>query len=87
MKYRKKPIEVEAEIYKVGMEDGFEKVNSNGMCSLCQDSCMGCKNYKPYINTRQGKVKVSPGDIIITQSDGERYPCNPKNFKLTYELV
>jgi len=85
-KYRKKPITVEAEIYQKGMEDGFEKVHQND-CFCCQDSCYGCIHYKPYLNTRQGKVYISKNDMIITQSDGERYPCNPINFEMTYELI
>lgn len=86
MKYRKKPIEVEAEPYKAGMEDGFEKVYHDD-CSLCQDTCKGCKHYKPYMNTRQGKIYIKHGDMIITQQDGERYPCNPINFEQSYEPI
>ena len=30
---------------------------------------------------------VCPGDWIISGSQGERYPCKPAIFELTYELV
>ena len=85
MKYRKKPVIIEAEVYRPGMEDGFEKDRSSGMCSLCQDSCRGCGHYKPYINTLEGKHYISAGDYIITGVKGERYPCKPDIFALTYE--
>ena len=87
MKYRKKPIIIEAEIYQKGMEDGFERVNDDGMCSFCQDSCAGCKNYKPFISTLEGKHYITKGDYIITGVKGERYPCKPDIFKMTYEPV
>ena len=90
-KYRKKPIVVEAELYKIGMENGFDRCDSV-TCQIDRNfgwECSTCKLElgRPYLNTRQGKVYISKGDMIITQSDGEKYPCNPINFEQTYELI
>lgn len=85
-KYRKKPVVIEAEQYKPGMEDGFEKVHHKD-CFCCQDSCKGCIHYKPYINTLEGRMYISENDFIITGIKGERYPCKPDIFHATYDLV
>lgn len=37
------------------------------------------------IRTLEGDLKVSPGDWIITGVKGEKYPCKPDIFALTYE--
>lgn len=39
------------------------------------------------IRTLEGVHQVSPGDWIITGIAGEKYPCKPDIFELTYELV
>lgn len=79
-KYRKKPVVVEAEKYKKGMEDGFEWVQE-------EQGEWVKESYKPYINTLEGKHYISEGDYIITGVKGERYPCKPNIFEMTYEKV
>jgi hypothetical protein len=91
--YRKRPIEVEAEVYRAGLEDGFDyHIALFGMYD--KEECIKSgftpdfeKDKIPFLNTRQGKVYITKGDVIITQSDGEKYPCNPINFVITYEKV
>ena len=39
------------------------------------------------ILTLEGMMLVSPGDWIITGVKGERYPCKPDIFDMTYEPV
>ena len=39
------------------------------------------------INTLEGKMLASPGDLIITGVSGEQYPCKPDIFKKTYMPV
>jgi len=95
-KYRKKPVIVEAEIYKPGMEDGFDcshGIVSHGNC--LGENCVhwkengkeNCLYRQPYIRTLEGKHYISEGDYIITGVKGERYPCKPDVFKMTYEPV
>lgn len=39
------------------------------------------------IPTLEGEMTASPGDWIITGVKGERYPCKPEIFALTYEVA
>lgn len=87
-KYRKKPIIVEAEIYKPGMEDGFDCGYET--CVADDDyigNCAECGHGKPYIQTLEGRHFISVGDYIITGIKGERYLCKPNIFEATYEPV
>ena len=40
-----------------------------------------------YIETLEGVMHASPGDLIITGVNGEKYPCKPDIFEKTYEPV
>ena len=53
------------------------------MCLEC-GCVMGAHGW---IDTREGGHRVCPGDWIITGVAGERYPCKPSIFALTYEAV
>jgi hypothetical protein len=86
-KWRKKPVVVEAEVYIPGMEDGFDN-NCNWGCANIPKVCMDCSCHNvPYIRTLEGKHFISTGDYIITGVKGERYPCKPDIFHMTYETV
>lgn len=99
MKYRKKPVIVEAEVYRPGLEDGFDSFCSWKIVPIKNDyDCsVRCFSYKecqgknmmnrPYINTLEGKHYITPGDYIITGVKGERYPCKPDIFEMTYEVA
>jgi len=39
------------------------------------------------LKTLEGDMRVSPGDWIITGVAGEKYPCKPDIFEQTYEAV
>lgn len=98
MKYRKKPVVVEAEEYKMGLEDGFclqqylpDNVDTNGLVSFAdfEVSCL-LNHYDtmyPYIKTLEGNHYISEGDYIITGVKGERYPCKKDIFEMTYDKV
>ena len=76
MKFRKKPVVIEATqwfkhgdhpavvVYNKFMDDGY------GWCP-----------------TLEGGHVVTPGDWIITGVAGEHYPCKPDIFEQTYEEV
>lgn len=38
-----------------------------------------------YIDTPEGRLRVEPGDWIITGVAGESYPCKPDIFAQLYE--
>lgn len=44
-------------------------------------------NRKPVIETLEGDHMVTAGDYIITGVKGEKYPCKPNIFEMTYEEV
>lgn len=62
---------LDADVYRKGIEDGFGIVNGSD-CGCCQDSCGYCKNYKPFINTSEGKSFISDGDYIVYDRRGKR---------------
>lgn len=94
-KYRKKPVVIEAEVYREGLEEAFFCNAEKCRCTrdeflqppmLCEN-CVDGRDRVPYINTLEGKMFIRPGDYIITGIKGERYPCKPDIFEATYELV
>jgi len=86
-KYRKKPIEIEAEPYKPGMEDCWML---NGL-AYSKDQMEKTKHgldgeFAPAIRTPKGPVPISSGDMIVTEN-GERCPVSRTEFAETYEAV
>lgn len=93
--YRNKPIVIEAEPYKPGMEDGFSCIpyvsacqykNPSGKYKQCNE-CYEDIFKKPYIGTPMDGVYIDDGDLIITCENGVRYPIKADIFEETYELV
>lgn len=94
MKYRKRPIVIEAykwmqiSPYIEGQKrdvDYYRTPSGNG-----QTECKHCKNLMHvhgWIDTLEGGHIVCPGDWVITGIKGEVYPCKPDIFEATYEAV
>jgi hypothetical protein len=78
MKFRKKPVVIEAtQWFKVGDHPEvtvFFRHDPEG-------KGLG------WIKTLEGGHIVTPGDWIITGVKGEHYPCKPDIFEATYEVV
>jgi hypothetical protein len=75
MKFRKKPVVVDAEQFfqdSIPWPEGVQIQGADG--AVC-------------IKTLEGWLRVSDGDYIITGVKGERYPCKPDIFEMTYEAV
>ena len=74
MKFRKKPVVIEAtQWFKHGDHPAVKMdYMYNGL---------------PYIHTLEGDHIVTPGDWIITGVKGEHYPCKPDIFEMTYEVA
>ena len=82
MKYRKKPVVIEAyQPYHGTMPAWFEKALSDGAVGDCVDG----SGFD--IKTLEGKMHASPDDFIIRGVNGELYPCKPDIFEKTYEAV
>ena len=74
MKYRKKPVVIEAW--------QFDGTNFPASYPFIWTGKGELK-----IATLEGGMLVSPGDWVITGVKGEMYPCKPDIFEATYELV
>ena len=86
MKYRKKPVVIEA-VQFFNTTESIEKLS--GFVDN-QDVVVDYKNpEKPImkIETLEGIMSASEGDYIIKGVNGEFYPCKPDIFEKTYELV
>ena len=75
MKYRKKPVVIEA--VKWTGNNQKELVEFMGVVSTCAG--------KLDIPTLEGTITASVGDWIIKGVKGEFYPCKPDVFDATYE--
>lgn len=82
MKFRKKPVVIEAFQWfeKMGEIDGVERDYGREMLQP-----QGHIRRFYSIKTLEGKHTVSEGDWIITGIKGEKYPCKPDIFEATYE--
>lgn len=84
MKYRKKPVVIEAvQWFKDGDHPFVKKMIGNGHCRYC-----GLEfNTHGFIETLEGDIIACPEDWIVTGVNGEHYPCKPDIFEKTYEIV
>ena len=83
MKFRKKPVVIEAELYD-GSKESIVKV-----LRLGKDSGRAIGLLPGYltIKTLEGTHRANIGDWIIKGVQGELYPCKSDIFKQTYEPV
>lgn len=87
MKFKKKPVVVEAEQY---FDNKCITKAPEGVCFASQDGCIGARDghgWVAHIHTLEGPLIVSHLDWIITGVKGEKYPCKPDIFEATYEEV
>jgi hypothetical protein len=86
MKYRKKPIVIEAIQFTGWNQD---EVLAFAIPDLSKEACRAAKTMKlpVVIETLEGNMTATPGDWIIRGIKGECYPCAPDVFALTYEPV
>ena len=85
MKYRSKPIVIEAIEYR--REHNIHEVmnffgNENGKTFVYDPN-----DNEYYIETLEGRMKCSKGDWIIRGTRGEYYPCKSDVFQTKYEQV
>lgn len=84
MKYRKKPVVIEAFLWTGGPDQEEDPVwivdamRAGTVEVVHQPPCMR-------ITTLEGIMTATPGDYIIQGVEGEIYPCKPKIFTATYE--
>ncbi len=82
MKYRKKPVVIEAFQWNGTFENSLEiEAKFEKYFTIKRDSSQWI------IGTLEGEHEVSKGDYIIRGVKGEFYPCKPDIFEMTYEAV
>lgn len=89
MKYRKKPVVIDAFQYGVDYRpDWFcNKVTTNEIITYWGDDQLNAENTYCEIKTLEGVMRGDYLDFIIQGINGEIYPCKPDIFEKTYEKV
>jgi hypothetical protein len=72
-KFRKKPVVIEAKQWFPGVDIEGVKWLPGSIWAV--------------IETLEGLMRVDEGDWIITGVKGEKYPCKPDIFEMTYEPI
>lgn len=94
MKFRKKPVVIEAITFAELVAHGKTEVGESGLVNGMpwsfkyaghpitheNDSCY-------LIDTLEGTMNMTPDDMLITGVKGEIYPCKADIFAATYEAV
>lgn len=84
-KYRKKPVIIEAEQWYPPHDPRHQEID--GVCTDVSYTKGVEVVLQHYVQTLEGQMTVSPGDWIITGVKGEKYPCKPDIFEMSYEKV
>ena len=92
MKFRKKPVVIEAvqftkdsiveNVFRFDFES--EKMSVSSLFPVYLDES---NERYVQITTKEGVMRGSLGDWIIRGVKGEFYPCKPDNFEATYEPI
>lgn len=81
MKYRKKPVVIEA--FQFGVDEQPEWSEKGGKVMIVASPNRVCA----YIYTFEGRMTAEVGDYIIQGINGEVYACKDDIFLATYEAV
>lgn len=91
MKYRKKPIVIEAVQWNgLNLEEIKEFVGEDleyNILDTAWEVGRGAPHVLMKIHTLEGDMEVNKGDFIIKGVNDEFYPCKPYIFEKTYEAV
>ena len=78
MKYRKKPVVIEA------MQ--WTNNNLDEVLEFAYERSI-VVNGELFLETLEGRMKANVGDFLIKGIKGEVYPCKPDIFEQTYEPI
>lgn len=96
MKYRKKPVVVEAVKFNNINREEIEAFVGSSLKHEIESETAYLAGVAPPISsltilTKEGEMKAFPGDYIIKEpfpsGDRQFYPCKPDIFEATYEKV
>ena len=80
MRFRKKPVEIEAWQWKGSW--GHTETVPIDVASKCRSD-----GGSLFIDTLEGTMEAKPNDWLIRGVKGELYPCKPDIFEATYDPV
>ena len=88
MKFRKKPVVIEAFMFGLHVDPDWFISNPNVSFGpgKNQTECDGMP-FDAFIKTLEGTMRVTQGTWVIKGVKGELYPCQPDIFEATYEAV
>jgi hypothetical protein len=81
MKFRKKPVVIEAYCYNQQPEN----YRPDWLTDKVSDGTVVTYEQCAVIKTLEGEMRADLGDWIIKGVKGELYPCKPDIFEATYE--
>ncbi len=84
MKFRKKPVVIEAFQFK-DMDSYLKICDFAKLCGVDIYKVFSYDTNKMYVETLEGEMRAVLGDWIIRGIKGEFYPCKPDIFEATYE--
>lgn len=92
MKFRKKPVVIEAitfdELVRFGVESGAALVKGMPWFIVYKGHAITHEDDERYlITTLEGVMNFTAADMLITGVKGEVYPCKMDIFNATYEAV
>ncbi len=90
MKYRKKPVVIDAVQFNgrnVGEIEVFigKKLKTRVFSDAAYEAGVAAPLFEIDIETLEGVMTATPNDYIIKGVKGEFYPCKPDVFEQTYE--
>jgi hypothetical protein len=86
MKYRKKPVVIDAWRIPFDSDDATSEIPAWVVSAMTNGSLdLIDADHKVSINTLEGKLTANQGDWLIRGVKGELYACKPDIFELTYE--
>lgn len=86
MKYKKKPVVIEAHPWEPNQNGSNRKRWPRTRAwAVAKKWKVSPISLQLFIPTKEGTMKASPGDYIIKGIKGEFYPCKPDIFYATYE--
>jgi hypothetical protein len=86
MKFRKKPVEIEA--WPNEPDPPLAVQAPEWLTTACREGVVwGIGDHRLAIRTLEGTMIANRGDWIIRGVKGELYPCKPDIFDATYEVA
>ncbi|MDP3984434.1 MAG: hypothetical protein Q8Q52_05425 [Acidimicrobiia bacterium] len=87
MRYRKKPVVIEAVQWTGKNLTDMEQFLGGAGANWYRPSGAALARGEIFIRTLEGEHTANAGDWIIKGVKGEFYPCKPDIFEMTYEKV